>query len=360
MTFNGRRNARNGQSPNGRSPTRRIGLWGPSGSGKTAFLAAINIAIKQSQESQWLISGMNDESTRFLIEGTEMLETDRVFPDATEKTQRLSALMIRDEWQSGGLFRRRLSGREDFHLDLIDPPGGMQDARPTVPEGDQKPDDDYFEDSGEFEDDPLDDEGQVSEDQDPEELVNSLAACDGFLYLFDPITERAKGNARSNFQGTLLRITEKVVQSRERRMAGGKLPQYIAVCVTKLDDPRIYKTARAGALLTYDYGEYNFPQVPQEWAEEFFELLCTTPQLRGAAGVRGGIRTSFRRERVKYFATTSVGFYLAPRSLRFNERDYLNVSVGPDGRAMIRGDVYPINVLEPLLWLGGQIMSKRG
>ena len=354
MNHNG--NTRDGQPVNGRSPTRRIGLWGPSGSGKTAFLAAINIAIKQYDDAQWLIAGMNDDTTRFLIEGTEQLESDHVFPDATKATRRLSTLMIRDAPQAGGMFRRRWLGMQELHLDLIDPPGEILNARPSVPAGGSA-DENRFETDGS---DPLDDGEPLSEDQDPDELINSLAACDGFLYLFDPITERNEGNARSNFQGTLLRITKQVARSRKRRMAGGKLPQYVAVCVTKLDDPRVYRTAKAGGLLTYDYGENNFPQVPDEWAMEFFDLLCDTPRLRGAAGVRGGIRSSFRPERVKYFVTTSVGFYLAPRSLRFNESDYLNVSSGPDGRAMIRGDVYPINVLEPLLWLGGQIMTKRG
>jgi len=355
MTFNGRGKPRDGQSP-----TRRIGLWGPSGSGKTAFLAALNIAIRQHADAQWLIAGMNDDATRFLIEGTEQLETDHVFPDATKETQRLSVLLIQDAPQDGGVFRKRSPGRWEFHLDLIDPPGEMLNARPSVPDGGSaNADKDPFETDGTYGSDPLDEE-PLAEDQDPDELINSLAACDGLIFLFDPITERSEGNAYSNFQGTLLRITEQVARSRERRMAGGKLPQYVAVCVTKLDNPRIFRTARAGGLLTYDYGEHNFPWVPDKWATEFFDLLCGTPQLRRAAGVRGGIRASFRAERVKYFATTSVGFHLAPRSLRFNESDYLNVSTGPSGRAMIRGDVHPINVFEPVRWLCQQIMTERG
>jgi hypothetical protein len=70
----------------------------------------------------------------------------------------------------------------------------------------------------------------------------------------------------------------------------------------------------------------------------------------------------FRPERIKYFVTSSVGFYTDPRSRIFNPDDSQNVTRGGEqSQGMrftgIRGSIHPINVAEPLLWLTRQAIE---
>ena len=62
---------------------------------------------------------------------------------------------------------------------------------------------------------------------------------------------------------------------------------------------------------------------------------------------------TFRKERVRFFVTSAIGFYLNPTLGVFDPDDYQNhlPPVGPEA-GQIRGAIYPINVIEPVLPAG--------
>ena len=68
-----------------------------------------------------------------------------------------------------------------------------------------------------------------------------------------------------------------------------------------------------------------------------------------------GLPRYFQRERIRYFVTSAIGFYR--NSSKFLEDDAENAVEQGDGRAKIRGRIHPINVLEPVLWLGESITA---
>jgi hypothetical protein len=109
--------------------------------------------------------------------------------------------------------------------------------------------------------------------------------------------------------------------------------------------------ARKGGYLEVSLDDqFMFPRVTEDRAEEFFDDLCKRSPTGGATLVQRAIKRHFRADRVRYFATSSVGFFL-DHSRRFNVDDFYNVIERPGESWMLRGEINPINVLEPLLWL---------
>jgi energy-coupling factor transporter ATP-binding protein EcfA2 len=327
---------------------RRVGLWGAPGSGKTTFLAALNIAITRSAQDL-LIFGIDDESTEFLSENTSMLTKDRLFPPATEANRPLSwAMHVPAERSVKKRFGRTIS--EPYHIqlniDLLDAPGRSYASVRTAG-GSQSSAALGFDDD--------DDDASASPE---EELVEHLAACDGIVFLFDPTREKTKGDAYDYFQGTLARIAQRrLTQNRERTV---KLPQYLAVCMTKLDDPDVYRHVKRGGYRTFDEDDpFMFPRVHEDSAYHFFAELCRDSDVGNADLVQGAIGHFFMPDRVKYFVTSAIGFYLGNAS-RFREQDYKNTVEESAGSPRIRGAIYPINVVEPLLWIAQCLATTAG
>ena len=115
------------------------------------------------------------------------------------------------------------------------------------------------------------------------------------------------------------------------------------------------------------YGDDGMPRVRDTDAEQFFDELCTGKfwsrrDERGqqsARFVRDKLRQVFRRENIRYFVTSSIGFWMEPpteneASDSFNLDDFENVH-DRDQEPSIRGKVRPINVLEPLISLQQRI-----
>src|SRR5262249_57810146 len=73
-----------------------------------------------------------------------------------------------------------------------------------------------------------------------------------------------------------------------------------------------------------------------------------------AALIRGALASFFWPDRVKYFAVSSLGFYLQPDGT-FNPRDPGNAW---RGSLHVRGEVRPAGVLEPLLQLANRIQRS--
>ena len=326
---------------------RRIGLWGAPRSGKTTYLAALNVAVARSRQDL-LIYGVDDEATEFLADNTDLLTKQRRFPPATESLHPLSwAMHMPTQRVTQKRFGRQTTETIplQLNLDLLDAPGGIfasvQGGAASARSQDLGFDDD--------------DDAVVREDPE-DELIDHLASCDGIVFLFDPIREQQEGDAYQYFQGTLLRIAQR--RFSQGGTVSAKLPQFLAVCITKFDDPDVYRRAKLGGYRTFDDRDpFLFPRVHDDSAARFFTELCRVSDMGNADLVSGAIQKYFMPDRVRYFITSAIGFYVG-RATRFREHDYQNAVRDSTGEVRIRGAIYPINVVEPLLWLGQCVAAQ--
>lgn len=308
----------------------RIGLWGALSSGKTTYLAALNIAATRWNGSRhWIMNGADGVSSDRLVEWTDLLMRQRAFPPATSGPEnllfRFTGLDGEQRRQSRWARRPVPPQRQAFELDV---PGGW------------------------YRDQPLRDDSKASSSE--KGLIDHLERCGGIIYLLDPVHDVREGDAFALFHRTLERLARRMLEQVRYREA--RLPHHVAVCITKFDRPEVYKLARRYGLTTRSELPPGMPYVPDEHAEEFFRLLCDSS--RGNADmVRAALANHFDPAKIRVFVTSAVGFYVGERR-RFRPNDYANVENGASGHDHIRGKVYPINVLEPLLWL--QRSSRPG
>ena len=327
----------------------RIGLWGAPGSGKTTFLAALNVAVSRSAR-EVLIYGADDTSTNFLAENTALLTTERRFPAATQLQEQLSWTV-----QMGGQegpprqFREQASQgiSLQFGIDVIDAPGRSFEATP---------DSDYLLQPNAL--GFLNDDDDDADSFEPEPgVIDALADCDGIIWLFDPLRELSRGDNFNYFYGTLLRMAQRRFARAKDR---GRLPQYVAACATKFDDPEIYHLAKRGGHVSFDDNDpYLFPRVLDHSAADFFADLCRLSDTGNGDLMLRTVGKYFQPDRVRYFITSAIGFYAHPGTGRFTEDDYQNIVQLSDGVPRIRGMIRPINILEPLLWMCQSLATAR-
>jgi hypothetical protein len=302
-------------------------MWGASSTGKTTFLAALSVALIR-RGPMWRVRGENVDSTEKLIELTMGLTEACQFPAATigighyrwALDGRLPRRVRRRWWWFGSRVRE-----EDvrIHLELVDPQGEL--ARSSKRDRSARGD-----------------------------LVENLVRSGAIVFLFDPIREFERGDAFEHTFGVLQQL------SLRKQDHPGRLPHYVAVCVTKFDEVRVLATAEKLGLLSYDLDPPGFPRVADEDAREFFAQLCNVSRSGNADLVLNLLEQHFRADRIKYFITSAIGFYVDPRAGRFDPDDYQN-RVQPDPakpEARIRGSIYPINVVEPVLWLGEKLAGE--
>lgn len=118
------------------------------------------------------------------------------------------------------------------------------------------------------------------------------------------------------------------------------LPHYVAVCITKFDHPDTFKRLDDAGLVVWD--ATGAPSVPN--AAAAFRLLANKL-------VVNTIERSFLPSRIRYFVTSSVGFYQDAAG-HINRGDLYNVVPGEN---RLRSEAYPINVFEPMIWIASQI-----
>jgi hypothetical protein len=233
-------------------------------------------------------------------------------------------------------------------MDLVDAQGLLFGDSETIRASD--PDTDTGNLFGDDEDDQQDDDPD-----DEEQLLSHLVDCHGIIYLFDPVREAQKGDAFRYFERMLLRLTQRV-KERNGLLPDTHLPHHLAVCVTKFDEPEVFRKARRGGFLETDLeSEALLPRVTEERAKEFFRHLCSNGPGNADLVVRG-IERYFHPDRVGYFVTSAVGFWIGP-TRRFQNADFRNVIRQAEGRSRVRGKLQPLNVLEPLLWLERKIRT---
>jgi hypothetical protein len=303
-----------------------ITMWGPSGTGKTTFLAALSIALIRLG-SAWGVTGADEDSTQKLIELTMGLTTDRSYPQGTIGIAHYRWVL---DGQLTRKVRRRWSGskwcKEDVRigLDLVDSFGELVGSRAR--------------------------DRSLRTD-----VIKNLVNSSAIIFLYDPITEVDRADAFDHTFGVLQQLARQT-----QGPPGTRLPHYVAVCVTKFDEIRLLETAEKLGLLSYDTDPPGFPQVADEDAREFFIELCKVRPDSDADMVVNLLEQRFKPERIKYFITSAIGFYVDGRTGRFNPDDYQNHL--PDSadlyNAKVRGQIRPINVVEPLLWLADKLTTS--
>ena len=209
----------------------------------------------------------------------------------------------------------------------------------------------------------VDASGEISSPNTPDlhdriDLIDSLARGRGIVFLFDPIREHAYGDTFDHTFGVLAQLAQRMVGSAD--FSNGRLPHYIAVCVTKFDEARVLKTAERLSLLTTDQSDpYGFPRVDDDDARELFSRLCEVSSSGTADLILHTLEQYFRPEHIKYFVSSAVGFYVDPVTGVYNSDDFQNHIPALDhpGSPRIRGSIHPINVVEPVLWLSEQLAA---
>jgi hypothetical protein len=184
-------------------------------------------------------------------------------------------------------------------------------------------------------------------------LVENMARSAGIVLFFDPLSEFQRGDAFRHTHGVL-------TQLRSQAARNGKLPHYLAVCITKFDEIPVLQSAQAMHAIEFDVDEPTFPRVPEEDAQEFFERLIRLSRSDNASLIMPLIKQAFHEERVRFFVTSAIGFYVDPWDRVFDPDDYQNHVTIPGEKGRIRGGIYPINVLEPVLWLSRNMSRTTG
>ncbi len=319
----------------------KIGLWGPPQSGKTTFLAALPIAVSDGnvRNGSWIIYPRGPASRDLKETFERVLVEDRRFPESTVPHRVPLEWLFVGNLARSRFDRRRLRRGElesRFVLDLIDVHGDAYRRDP----------------------DP-----QTVRSEAASAALDHLAEAKGIIYLFDPIGERKNRDSAAYVRGTINELLERATEHNQR--PGRYLPHQVSVCITKFDDRDLFRQARLMNLVTD--GDDGMPRVRDKDAERFFDELCSgkfwrnRPEggLQSAQYVRDQLRHLFHPDRIRYFVTSSIGFWMEPPS-----EDDANPWFNPDNpdnyherdeRPSIKGKVRPINVLEPLISLQQRI-----
>lgn len=299
-----------------------IAMLGPTESGKSTFLCALKKALLE-QDEDWMLFTRDAASQRVLEEMSSALVSEGDFPLPTSAVNTI-------RWILGGTIERTertgrrfnpvttVKDRVEITLRLTDAPGGLGRA----------------------------DRVGLNERN---ELIKQLADSRGILYMFDPIREFTHGDA---FQRTDSLLTELMGVVSQESDFNGKLPHHLAVCVTKLDDPRVFQTAHdLGMLIPDDTNRWGFPRVHETDARALFHALGKISKSGDGEAVPKLFERHFHPKRISYYVTSAVGFMVNKRTRFFDPRDTENVYRTASGAALVRGPVHPINVVEPVLWI---------
>jgi len=296
-------------------------MWGAPSSGKTTFLGALSIALSRRGGKDWNVAGADESSEQVLIKLTTALSRGQTFPTATKAIDQYSWVLHGQVSEvTGKRFRKKERIRPvTVGLDLVDASGEITDPE------------------------------QVGFSI-RKELLEHLVQSRGIVYMFDPIREHEEQDAYDHTFGMLAQLTRRLS---EEDGWDGRLPHHVAVCVTKFDEVRVFETAAKMDLLTVGEDSYGFPRVHGDDAQELFRRLCQVTGSGNAGMVPNLLEQYFRPERIRYFVTTAVGFYVNPFTNTYDPDDPQNLL--PDEKAergwRIRGPLHPINVVEPVLWL---------
>jgi energy-coupling factor transporter ATP-binding protein EcfA2 len=302
-----------------------IAMLGATGSGKSTFLGALQIALLK-QDKQWRVWCRDPASRRALVDMNTALTSEGRFPLTT------IGIDVFDWILSGRIARTERNGRfsaprsveenVELTLKLTDPSGEL--SRPD--HADLQP---------------------------REQLVDHVVKSRGILYMFDPVREFSRGDA---YEKTYSLLMDLMAAGSSDPDFDGRLPHHVAVCVTKFDEPRVFKTAESLRMLVWDeHDPLGFPRVHESDARALMHSLCKVSRNGTGEVVPHLLEQYFHPERIGYFVTSAVGFMLNRRTRTFDIQDTENVYRIESGESVVRGPVNPVNVVEPILWLVEQM-----
>lgn len=311
------------------TPSRRklheagITMWGPPASGKTTFLAALTIALTQHRDG-WSMLGTDEASSRALTKLTTDLASKGTFPEPTIGIEEYQ-FILRGHLQEKvrRRFRNEVQNRPIMiSLDLADTSGEI-----ITP-------------------DQLDTAMQ-------HELISRLAHNRGIIYMFDPVREAEVGDA---FDRTLVMCNQVTRTLVDDPQFDGKLPHYLAVCITKFDEEDVFWLAQDWGFNSRDPSfPFDVRRVYDEVARSFLWRLGR--ESGGGERVIRILEQHFKPERIRYFVMSAVGFHASPTRDGFLlAQNVLRDTASHQAR--VRGTVHPINVAEPLLWLSEQLARE--
>jgi energy-coupling factor transporter ATP-binding protein EcfA2 len=302
-----------------------VAMLGPTESGKSTFLCALKKALLE-QDEDWMIFTRDPASQRTLDEMSSALISEGGFPLSTTTVDTV-------EWILGGTIERKertrrfgaeakVKHRVEITLRLTDAPGELGRA---------------------------DKIGLTERNA----LIEQLAESRGILYMFDPIREFTHGDSFQQADSLLGELMGVVSQ---QPGFDGRLHHHLAVCVTKLDDPRVFRTAHdLGMLIPDDGNKWGFPRVHDTDAQALFHALGEISKSGNGEVLPRLLERHFHPGRISYYVTSAVGFMVNKRTRRFDPRDTENVYRIASGEALVRGPVHPVNVVEPVLWIVRQL-----
>jgi hypothetical protein len=309
-------------------------MWGPPSTGKTTFLAALHIALLEREKSDWLLVPEDAASEAELIKMTYTLAHGGEFPPATEQISEYHWSLMKQRRHPGrSRWRRRMrrllrrpESASRVPLDVYDASGKAAGM------------DNFLQPLGNT-------------------FIKDLTNSAGIIFLYDPITEFDQKDA---FSYTYAVMTQLLKQAGHQ----GRLPHFVAVCITKFDEIRVLNSAEKWEFVEWG-GPYGFPRVPDGDAREFLEGLCRVSRSPTSSLVLSMLDKNFYPERVKFFVTSAIGFYLDPmiNPKLFDPDDFQNHVVEFRGTTKItgvRGAIHPINVIEPVLWLTENVARTAG
>lgn len=318
----------------GRRLEHGITMLGAPSSGKSTFLAALSLALTW-RGGEWKVIPSDDASAQALINMVSRLTVKFDFPIMTWESIELYRWMLfgripHTRSRRRGAWQRDEQEGEPVRIDMrvSDPPGEITKLRP----GSELL-------SG--------------------ELVRNLLSSRAIVFLFDPVREFEHGDAFDSIFALLARLSQHMSGSPE--CADGRLPHFVAVCVSKFDDDRVLASAGRLGLLTTDPDDpYGFPRVADSDARELFSSLCDLSLSGTADLVISTLEKYFRPDRVKYFVTSGIGFYVSRETGSYDPADHANYvrDLHMPEKIRIRGAVHPINVAEPLIWLGSRLATE--
>ncbi|MEV4623488.1 hypothetical protein AB0J74_32875 [Asanoa sp. NPDC049573] len=312
---------------------------GAASGGKTTYLGTLSFAVERlaaekrrrgSGVRPWQMTAANDASRDFVTLLRQEIR-NHSFPQATVATANLSWHVQGSETSRTKAllpWKRTWVTREiDFYLDVADLPGEAfllqsDDARAHAA------------------------------------AVERMVQADALVILFDPMLELNRAGGTLTNHDYIDKFVHWMLTKAEqsgRLTREGTLPQHVALCVTKFDEPTIFEGAyHAGFVSVREDGS---PRIPNELIDDYYDWIDqrirTEVGRASATEVRSLLETTFAH--VSCYAVSSIGFHRDERE-RFWPGDPGNVRVVDEER-QIRGSVYPVNVLEPLIDLERRIKA---
>ena len=206
----------------------RIGIWGAAGAGKTTYLVRLFDALEASKD--WTVSVDAGHGRELLEESQDVMLNAGRFPALTDPhvTPEIFNYIITPQ--------RRGIGQgikfSQIKLDFLDAPG------------------EFYED--------------FKKRKSENDIVDYLLSCDGIIFLIDPNQKLQR--RLSTLLGNLFRelearakqkIKSNALQSKKTSQYG-KLEQYMAFCVTKIDDSTYWERRNDSHKLMHEVASKRF------------------------------------------------------------------------------------------------------